>query len=141
MQLLQASNARHVTLAYLCGLTLILYLDRMCIGKAAPFIQDELGLSDERMGYIHAAFMLSYGLFEVVTGHWGDRFGSRRVLIRIVLWWSAFTALTGAAGGFAWLRGRSPIPGTAGPAASFSWRPVGDSGAKEEAEPIKTLNE
>ena len=100
MQLVQASNARHVTLAYLCGLTLILYLDRMCIGKAAPFIQDELGLSDERMGYIHAAFMLSYGLFEVVTGHWGDRFGSRRVLIRIVLWWSAFTALTGAAGGF-----------------------------------------
>jgi MFS family permease len=30
----------------------------------------------------------------------GDRLGPRRVLTRIVLWWSAFTALTGAATGF-----------------------------------------
>jgi len=95
-----ATNARYATLAYLCGLTLILYLDRMCIGKAAPFIQDDLGLTDLSMGFIHAAFMLGYGLFEVVTGHWGDRFGSRRVLIRIVIWWSIFTALTGAVTGF-----------------------------------------
>ncbi|MBP3955962.1 MFS transporter [Gemmata sp. G18] len=98
-----ATNARYVTLAYLCGLTLILYLDRMCIGKAAPFIQDELGLLDWQMGFVHAAFMLAYGLFEVVTGHWGDRFGSRRVLIRIVVWWSIFTALTGAVTGFVML--------------------------------------
>jgi sugar phosphate permease len=35
-------------------------------------------------------------LFEVPTGRWGDRFGSRGVLTRIVVWWSAFTALTGA---------------------------------------------
>ena len=27
-------------------------------------------------------------------------YGSRRILTRIVLWWSFFTALTGAAGGF-----------------------------------------
>ncbi len=94
------TTARYVTLGYLCGLTLILYLDRMCIGKAAPFIQDELRLTDWQMGCVHAAFMVAYGLFEVVTGHWGDRYGSRRVLVRIVLWWSAFTALTGAAGGF-----------------------------------------
>jgi MFS family permease len=94
------TNARYVTLGYLGGLTLILYLDRMCIGKAAPFIQDELGLVDWQMGCVHAAFMLAYGLFEVVTGHWGDRFGSHRVLIRVVVWWSIFTALTGVVGGF-----------------------------------------
>jgi MFS family permease len=44
--------------------------------------------------------MLAYILFEVPTGHWGDRFGSRTVITRIVLWWSFFTALTGAALGF-----------------------------------------
>src|SRR5207237_1152825 len=32
---------------------------------------------------------------EVPTGRWGDRFGSRGVLTRIVLWWSLFTVLTG----------------------------------------------
>ena len=94
------TNARRVTLAYLCSLSLVLYLDRMCIGKAAPFIQDDLDLRDWQMGYVHAAFMIAYGLFEVVTGHWGDRFGSRRVLIRIVVWWSIFTAMTGAVTGF-----------------------------------------
>jgi len=39
-------------------------------------------------------------VLEVPTGHWGDRFGSRRVITRIVVWWSAFTALTGLAFGF-----------------------------------------
>lgn len=95
----QPTNARFVTLLYLCGLTFILYLDRMCIGKAAPFIQSELNLSTWQMGWVQAAFTIAYGLFEIPTGHLGDKYGSRSVLIRIVLWWSLFTALTGAAFG------------------------------------------
>ncbi len=94
------TSARRVTLAYLCGLTFVLYLDRMCMGKASPFLQDALRLTDGQMGYVHAAFTLAYGVFELPAGYLGDRYGSRRVLIRIVLWWSAFTALTGAATGF-----------------------------------------
>jgi MFS family permease len=78
----------------------VLYLDRVCIGQAVGPIQRDLGLSDTRMGVVLMAFTLAYGLFEVPTGRWGDRFGSRRVLTRIVLWWSAFTALTGACVGF-----------------------------------------
>ena len=58
-------------------------------------MKKDLGLTNTQMGYVFAAFMLSYGLFEVPTGRWGDRYGSRKVLIRIVLWWSVFTALTG----------------------------------------------
>jgi ACS family glucarate transporter-like MFS transporter len=38
---------------------------------------------------------LAYCLFEIPTGVLGDRIGARRVLTRIVLWWSAFTSLTG----------------------------------------------
>lgn len=41
------------------------------------------------------AFLVGYGLFEIPSGHWGDRLGTRRVLTRIVLWWSLFTGLTG----------------------------------------------
>jgi MFS family permease len=40
-------------------------------------------------------FTLAYCLFEIPAGALGDRNGPRRVLTRIVLWWSAFTALTG----------------------------------------------
>jgi MFS family permease len=65
------------------------------------------------MGVVFAAFTVAYGLFEVPTGRWGDRFGSRGVLTRIVLWWSAFTALTGCVLKFSWDSGyRLRLPGT-----------------------------
>ena len=40
----------------------------------------------------------AYAMFEVPTGWLGDVFGPRKTLIRIVLWWSFFTMLTGLAG-------------------------------------------
>lgn len=97
------TRVRYRVLAFLCTVTLLLYLDRMCFGKAAPAIQRELELTDTQMGFIHAAFLVAYGLFEVVSGHWADQYGARRVLTRIVVWWSAFTALTGFANGFVML--------------------------------------
>src|SRR5581483_4652685 len=94
------TRVRFGVLAFLCVLAFVFYLDRLCIGKAATSIQAELGLDETRMGWIFSAFTLAYCLFEVPTGAWGDRYGSRGVLTRIVLWWSAFTMLTGAAPGF-----------------------------------------
>jgi MFS family permease len=93
------THARLVVLAFLCLLSFVLYLDRVCMGQAVGPIQDELGLSNTQMGMVLMAFTLAYGLFEVPTGRWGDRFGSRAVLTRIVIWWSAFTALTGVCTG------------------------------------------
>ena len=87
-------------LAFLAAMTFILYLDRSCINQAAPVIKRELQISETQKGMIFTAFALAYALFEIPAGRWGDRFGSRRILTRIVLWWSFFTALTGAAGGF-----------------------------------------
>ncbi|HEX3727156.1 MAG TPA: MFS transporter [Pirellulales bacterium] len=80
-------------------MSFVLYLDRVCIGQAVVPMQNDLGLSNAQIGYALAAFTIAYGLFEVPTGRWGDRFGSRGVLTRIVVWWSVFTALTGAASG------------------------------------------
>jgi MFS family permease len=89
------TRVRYGVLAYLCALCFVLYIDRVCISKAAPSMQDELGISNTAMGVVFGAFTLAYALFEVPTGRMGDRHGSRKVLVRIVLWWSAFTALTG----------------------------------------------
>ena len=80
-------------------LAVVTYLDRVCIATAAPFIMADLGLSLTQMGLVFSAFTLAYSLFEVPSGWLGDRLGPRRVLTRIVLWWSAFTMLTGAAQG------------------------------------------
>ena len=93
------TRARYGVLGFLCSLSFVLYIDRACIGKAAVAIRHDLELTEAQLGYALAAFTLAYGLFEVPTGRWGDRFGSRGVLTRIVVWWSAFTALTGAVTG------------------------------------------
>lgn len=86
-------------LAFLCSLSFILYLDRVCIGQATESIAHDLQISLGDMGNVLGAFVIAYGLFEVPAGHWGDRHGSRGVLTRIVVWWSVFTMLTGAATG------------------------------------------
>ncbi|MDZ4684297.1 MAG: MFS transporter [Planctomycetaceae bacterium] len=95
------TNTRFVVLAVLCLLSGVLYLDRICISQALPAIKTDLGLSNTETSYVLMAFTLAYGLFEIPTGRWGDRIGGRRVLTRISLWWSAFTALTGACNGLA----------------------------------------
>lgn len=82
--------------ALLILLFAITYLDRVCISVAGPRIQRELHISPIGWGWVTGIFILSYALFEIPTGALGDRIGPRRVLARIVLWWSVFTAATGA---------------------------------------------
>jgi MFS family permease len=81
-------------------LAILSYIDRVAISQAAGPISADLGLSKTQMGQIFGAFALAYALFEIPSGWLGDWMGPRRVLVRIVLAWSAFTALTGAAWNF-----------------------------------------
>src|SRR2546421_1635987 len=92
------TRVRYGVLGFACALSMITYLDRVCFGTVAPYIQKEFNLSESEKGYLFTAFALAYALFEVPSGWLGDVFGPRRTLIRIVLWWSFFTALTGAVG-------------------------------------------
>jgi sugar phosphate permease len=87
-------------MGYLCALAYVLYIDRICIGQAGTVMKAELDLTNFQWGLVGVAFQVAYAVFEPTTGHWGDRHGSRRVLTRIVLWWSAFTALTGCVWNF-----------------------------------------
>ncbi len=63
-------------------------------------IQTSLTISDEQMGLVFGAFWLAYAVFEIPGGWMGDRLGARFTITRIVLAWSLFTVLTGAATGF-----------------------------------------
>lgn len=74
---------------------MITYLDRVCFGTVASNIQSEFQLSETQKGLLFSAFALAYAAFEVPSGWLGDVFGPKRTLIRIVLCWSGFTALTG----------------------------------------------
>lgn len=90
---------RHRVLTMLCTLTTITYLDRICISLVGIRVKTEFGLNNTEFGWVLAAFSLAYALFEIPSGILGDRLGPRLVFIRIVLFWSIFTALTGLATG------------------------------------------
>ena len=97
----EPTRVRHGVVALMVSLAMVTYLDRACIGTLAPQIMADLKLSKEQMSWVYSAFALAYAIFEIPTAWWADRLGTRRVLARIVLWWSAFTMATAAAGGYA----------------------------------------
>ena len=67
---------------------------------AGSRIMEDLHLSLEQWGWVLSIFIISYGFLQIPLGVLGDKFGQRKILAGIVLWWSLFTGLTGFAGGF-----------------------------------------
>jgi MFS family permease len=92
-----ATRVRYGVLAWFCSLSMITYIDRVCIMQVQDEMKESLGLGPGQMWWAFSAFALAYALFEVPTGWLGDLIGPRKVLARIVLCWLFFTALTGAA--------------------------------------------
>lgn len=93
------TRVRHLVLWLTVAAYLITYMDRTVISSAAPSIRQEFGFSLETMGLILGAFRLGYSCFQIPGGWLGDRFGPRRALTGIVLWWSTFTSLTAVVSG------------------------------------------
>ena len=133
---LQPSRARYSLLGFTTTLAIITFLDRVAISSAAPAVRSELRLDAVQMGWVFSAFTWAYAAFEIPSGWMGDVFGPRKVLTRIVLWWSAFTAATGLAWNFASLLVARFLFGV-GEAGAFpntsrsfaKWFPVAERGA------------
>lgn len=94
---MKPTRQRYWVIFFAITLAILSYIDRVAISQAAKPMSDELHLSKSQMGLVFGAFGISYALFEIPTGWLADWMGPRRVLMRVVLWWSGFTALTGAA--------------------------------------------
>ena len=96
-----ASRSRFILLRLALALSVITFLDRVAISSAALAIRGELHLTAVQIGWVFSAFTFAYAAFEIPSGWLGDVIGPRKVLARIVLWWSVFTAATGLAWNFA----------------------------------------
>lgn len=116
-------------------LMVLLYVDRVCISTAEEQIRADLGLSERAMGWILSAFALGYALCQTPAGMLADRFGPRRVLAAVVVFWSLFTGLTATAWSFGsmlvvrFLFGAGEagaLPGVA--RATYSWIPISERG-------------
>jgi len=95
-----STRVRYRVVGFMLALGAVTYLDRACIATLAPDIRRDLGLSKDQMSWIYSAFAIAYAAFEIPTAWWADRVGTRRVLTRIVLWWSGFTMASAAAWNF-----------------------------------------
>lgn len=117
------------------ALSVLLYVDRACISAAKESIVGDLALTDKQWAWVLGAFSLGYALFQTPGGWVADRFGPRKLLSSVVVLWSLFTGLTGAAYGFVSLllarfafgAGEAgAFPGMA--RAAYSWIPMNERG-------------
>src|SRR5262249_46626854 len=92
-------KVRHLTLFSLCLMGFILYIDRVNISVAGPFMRKEMGLSPTQLGVIFSAFAYSYALMQIPGGWLADKFGPRLSLAVLSALWSVSTVMTGIATG------------------------------------------
>src|SRR6478735_6431482 len=102
------TRTRYAILALLCVLAMITYMDRAANGSAKKAIMADLNADQVSAGQtpydeedffiVLLAFQIAYAIFEVPSGWLGDTRGPRSTLLRVVLWWSLFVALTGFVG-------------------------------------------
>jgi MFS family permease len=91
-------KARHTVLAVLFVSWIVSFMDRMVMSVAIPYIAVDFHLSPLAMGVVMSAFFASYSISQVPGGLLADIFGVRKIGTIALLWWSAFTAITGAVG-------------------------------------------
>ena len=91
-------EARYTVLSIIFVVQIVSFMDRMAMSVAIPYIAVDYALSPLAMGVVLSAFFASYSISQIPGGFLADRFGARRVATVAMMWWSAFTAITGAAG-------------------------------------------
>ena len=94
---MKPTHTRYGVVGFALALAMIMYIQRVAISQAIVPISADLHLDKAETGAVLGAFGLSYALFEIPMGLLGDKLGVRWVLSQLVLIWSVFTALTGAA--------------------------------------------
>ncbi len=132
---MKPTRTRYGAAGFLLALAAITYLDRVCISVLAPEMARDLRLDKIQMSFVFSAFAVAYAAFEIVTAWWGERIGPRRVLTRVVAWWSCFTIATSGAWSYSsllvirFLFGAGEAGAWPNAALAFSrWIPVSERG-------------
>ncbi len=97
------SRRRYIVYGLLFVMTLINYFDRTVLSIAMPVLIQQFALTPVAVGYLLSAFIWSYAPCQLPAGLILDRWGTRKTAARCIAFWSAATALTGAASSFAFL--------------------------------------
>ena len=99
-----STNSAAWGLAILSFINLFNYLDRYLVSALVERLKhSELALTDAQLGSLMSGFLAVYTLTAPVFGALGDRRSRPRLIAFGVACWSVATALSGLAGGYAWL--------------------------------------
>lgn len=101
---------RYLLVFWAFGLSVLLYVDRICISAAKDAIASDCAFDDRQMGWVLSVFSLGYALCQTPGGWLADQFGPRRVLAAIVLFWSVFAGLTDLLAVAVWMQVDPQIP-------------------------------
>lgn len=89
-------SSRLVLLLGLAGFMVM--ADNWVVSPILPAIAGDLSVSAARAGILISAYMLPFGLFQLVYGPLADRFGKAKVIVGTLAAFSVATALAGLAG-------------------------------------------
>jgi MFS family permease len=78
-------------------INLLNYFDRLIINPMFPFLKEEFGVSDSRLGLLASAVILVHSLAVLPFGFWSDRGPRQKIMAFGVFIWSVATALSGVA--------------------------------------------
>lgn len=90
---------------FVIGILLVVYtfnfIDRQIIAILSPAIQADLGINDTQLGFLKGfAFALFYSVFSIPVALLADKKNRVTIISVSIAFWSAMTALCGAAGNF-----------------------------------------
>uniref|UniRef100_A0A8B9MHW3 Protein spinster homolog 1 n=1 Tax=Accipiter nisus TaxID=211598 RepID=A0A8B9MHW3_9AVES len=80
-----------LTVAVLCYVNLLNYMDRFTVASVLPEVEDFFGIGDGSSGLLQTVFISSYMVLAPVFGYLGDRHNRKRLLCLGIALWSAVT--------------------------------------------------
>ncbi|MCY1621370.1 MFS transporter [Staphylococcus pettenkoferi] len=91
----RSSNVRWWFAIVFFVIGIVAYMDRSNISVIAPDMMRDLHLDKGQFGLLASFFAAGYALMQVPSGYLAEKFGPRKMLTVALVWWSAFTILTG----------------------------------------------
>lgn len=91
----KASKVRWMFALMFFLIGVIAYMDRANISYIAQPMMEDLNMNKTQFGMLASVFAAGYALMQVPAGIMAEKFGPKKMLTFALVWWSAFTILTG----------------------------------------------
>ncbi|KAK6638189.1 hypothetical protein RUM44_008617 [Polyplax serrata] len=89
------TRSQWFTIAILCYVNLINYMDRYTVAGIMTDIKDQFNITDDKAGLLQTVFVITYMLFAPLFGYLGDRYNRKYLMASGVFLWG-LTTLAGS---------------------------------------------